>query len=102
MGAGPGKTTGWVHRAALNKHGVKMLAGVEYVKVDDEGLHLRHGGEARVLKVDSIIICAGQEPVRELASTDDARFHLIGGAKVASELDAKRAIREGAEVGAAL
>ncbi|MFZ5756526.1 MAG: FAD-dependent oxidoreductase [Pseudomonadota bacterium] len=108
MGGGPGKTTGWVHRLALNYHGVNMLAGVEYLKIDDAGLHIRVKGETKVLAVDHVIICAGQESVRELAPVDDKgkvtdrRFHVIGGADVAAELDAKRAIRQGAEVAAAL
>jgi 2,4-dienoyl-CoA reductase (NADPH2) len=108
MGAGPGKTTGWVHRLALHRHGVKMLPGVEYLRVDDEGLHVRVGGEVRVLKVDHVVVCAGQESVRDLAPVDaqgqvtDPRYHVIGGADVAAELDAKRAIRQGADVAAAL
>jgi len=108
MGSGPGKTTGWVHRSALQHHGVTMLSGVEYVKVDDAGLHIRHEGIERVLAVDNVIVCAGQESVQDLAPADDKgrstdpKFHVIGGAALASELDAKRAIREGAEVAAKL
>ncbi|MFZ5723085.1 MAG: FAD-dependent oxidoreductase [Pseudomonadota bacterium] len=108
MGSGPGKTTGWVHRLALNYHQVNMLAGVEYLKVDDAGLHIRVRGETRVLDVDHVVVCAGQESVRDLAPVDDKgkvtdkRFHVIGGADVAAELDAKRAIRQGAEVAARL
>jgi 2,4-dienoyl-CoA reductase (NADPH2) len=108
MGAGPGKTTGWVHRIALQRQGVHMLDGVEYVRIDDAGLHIRAGGAAQVLPVDTIVVCAGQEPVRELAPRDpkgklaDARYHLIGGADVAAELDAKRAVRQGAELAARL
>jgi 2,4-dienoyl-CoA reductase (NADPH2) len=108
MGAGPGKTTGWVHRIALQRLGVQMLDGVTYERIDDAGLHVRVGGQARVLAVDNVVICAGQEPVRDLAPRDakgkitDPRYHLIGGADVAAELDAKRAIRQGAELAASL
>jgi 2,4-dienoyl-CoA reductase (NADPH2) len=108
MGSGPGKTTGWVHRIALQHHGVNMMAGVEYLKVDDAGLHIRVNGAVKVLDVDNVIICAGQESVREIVALDDKgkpldkRFHVIGGADVAAELDAKRAIKQGAELAAAL
>ena len=108
MGAGPGKTTGWVHRISLARHGVKMLAGVEYLRIDDAGLHVRVDGKPQVLEVDHVILCAGQESVQELAPVDDKRqvtdprYHVIGGADVAAELDAKRAIRQGAEVAARL
>ncbi|MCD6060770.1 MAG: NADPH-dependent 2,4-dienoyl-CoA reductase [Moraxellaceae bacterium] len=108
MGQGPGKTTGWVHRLALQHHQVKMLGGVEYVKIDDLGLHIRVDGQDQILDVDNIILCAGQESVRELLPVDsegkisDKRYHVIGGAKLAGELDAKRAIKEGAELGARL
>lgn len=108
MGQGPGKTTGWVHRLALQHHQVKMMGGVEYLKVDDLGLHIRVGGEEQVLDVDNVILCAGQESVRDLLPTDsegkitDKRFHVIGGARMAGEVDAKRAIKEGAELAARL
>ena len=108
MGSGPGKTTGWVHRAALLKHGVMMISGVSYERIDDAGLHIRADGKAQVLDVDHVVICAGQESLRDLVATDDKgrptdpRYHIIGGAALAAELDAKRAIREGAEVAAAL
>lgn len=108
MGGGPGKTTGWVHRAALLHHGVHMLAGVEYTRIDDEGLHIRVDGREQVLAVDSIVVCAGQEPNRGAFPVDaqgrptDPRLHIIGGAERAAELDAKRAIRQGAELAAAL
>jgi len=105
-GAGLGKTSGWVHRATLVRNGVKMLAGVSYERIDDVGLHITVGGEARVLEVDSVVICAGQESLAELmpvgASSGGPRFHKIGGAALAAELDAKRAIREGAELAARL
>ena len=109
VGAGLGKTSGWVHRAVLQRNGVEMLAGVEYVRIDDAGLHITVHGEARVLEVDHIVMCAGQEPLAELMPSGDApseagapQFHKIGGAALASELDAKRAIREGAELAARL
>jgi 2,4-dienoyl-CoA reductase (NADPH2) len=107
MGNGPGKTTGWVNRLTLQRHGVKMLSGVEYVKIDDAGLHIRREGRDEVLPVDHVVICAGQESVRDIvpAGADgkpDARYRVIGGAEVATELDAKRAIRQGAEVAARL
>lgn len=108
MGSGPGKTTGWAHRLLLGQFGVKMMAGVEYVKVDDLGLHIRVDGEAHILDVDHVILCAGQESVNDLFVADangkpvDSRYHIIGGAKLAGELDARRAIREGAQLAAAL
>jgi 2,4-dienoyl-CoA reductase (NADPH2) len=105
-GAGLGKTSGWVHRATLLRHGVTMLAGVQYERIDDAGLHIMVGGEARVLEVDNVIICAGQDSLDELMPEPGAvggpRFHKIGGAALAAELDAKRAIREGAVLGAGL
>jgi 2,4-dienoyl-CoA reductase (NADPH2) len=103
-GAGLGKTTGWVHRAVLARHGVVMLAGVRYDRIDDHGLHITVGGEQRLLAVDHVVICAGQESLAELMPEDvtaaGPRFHKIGGAALASELDAKRAIRAGAELAA--
>jgi 2,4-dienoyl-CoA reductase (NADPH2) len=105
-GAGLGKTTGWVHRAVLAKNGVVMLAGVQYDRIDDHGLHITVGGEQRLLAVDHVVICAGQESLAELMPEEvtaaGPRFHKIGGAALASELDAKRAIREGAELAARL
>jgi 2,4-dienoyl-CoA reductase (NADPH2) len=110
VGAGLGKTSGWVHRATLQRNGVEMLAGVEYQRIDDQGLHITFNGQSRLLEVDNVILCAGQESLIELmpapAETQTGkggpRFHKIGGAALASELDAKRAIREGAELAAAL
>ena len=108
LGAALGKTSGWVHRATLIKKGVEMIAGAEYRKIDDQGLHISVAGAPRLLEVDNVIICAGQDSLTELMPPVDAaqqggpRFHLIGGAKLAAELDAKRAIREGAEVAARL
>ncbi|MGG7605392.1 FAD-dependent oxidoreductase [Massilia sp. BKSP1R2A-1] len=105
-GAGLGKTSGWVHRATLVRNGVQMLAGVQYERIDDAGLHITVGGEQRLLEVDNVVICAGQESLAELMPAEGAsggpRFHKIGGAALAAELDAKRAIREGAELAARL
>ena len=106
VGAGLGKTSGWVHRATLQRNQVKMMAGVEYQKIDDQGLHIVVGGQAQVLDVDHVIMCAGQESLTELmpqqVSETGPKFHKIGGAALASELDAKRAIKEGAELAASL
>ncbi|MBQ5949749.1 NADPH-dependent 2,4-dienoyl-CoA reductase [Massilia sp. ST3] len=105
-GAGLGKTSGWVHRATLVRNGVTMLAGVQYDRIDDAGLHITVGGEQRLLEVDNVVICAGQESLAELmppeGSSGGPGFHKIGGAALAAELDAKRAIREGAELAARL
>ena len=105
-GAGLGKTSGWVHRATLLRHGVTMLAGVTYERIDDAGLHIRVGGEARLLEVDNVVICAGQDSLDALMPEPGTQggpvFHKIGGAALAAELDAKRAIREGAVLGAGL
>ncbi|NVD96864.1 NADPH-dependent 2,4-dienoyl-CoA reductase [Massilia sp. BJB1822] len=105
-GAGLGKTSGWVHRAVLARNGVVMLAGVQYNKIDDHGLHITVGGEERLLAVDNVVICAGQLSLADLMPEAPAasgpRFHKIGGASLASELDAKRAIKEGAELAASL
>ena len=100
-----GKTTGWIHRTTLKRRGVHLLAGVSYERIDDKGLHIRSGDERRVLAVDNVVICAGQEPLRDLHAPLRERgieVHLIGGADVAAELDAKRAIDQGARVAAAL
>jgi 2,4-dienoyl-CoA reductase (NADPH2) len=106
LGAGLGKTSGWVHRAAVKKHGVRMMRGVSYDKITTEGLWVTVAGQEQLLRVDTIVVCAGQESVRELmpaeGTTTGARYHIIGGAKLAAELDAKRAIRDGAELSATL
>ncbi|MER5820548.1 MULTISPECIES: NADPH-dependent 2,4-dienoyl-CoA reductase [Streptomyces] len=105
VGAGLGKTTGWIHRTELRHRGVEMIAGASYDLIDDEGLHLTVDGEPRVLPVDTVVLCAGQEPRRELYEelrAGSVPVHLIGGADVAAELDAKRAIRQGTELAAAL
>ncbi|WP_110685517.1 NADPH-dependent 2,4-dienoyl-CoA reductase [Salinicola aestuarinus] len=104
-GAGLGATTGWVHRASLRARGVETLAGCAYRRLDDDGLHLSVDGEARVLAVDTVVICAGQESQRErLADLARAgvRAHCIGGADVAAELDARRAIDQGTRLAARL
>ncbi|WP_370970148.1 FAD-dependent oxidoreductase [Amycolatopsis sp. cg9] len=105
IGSGLGKTSGWVHRAALKAKRVEQLPGVSYDRVDDEGLHITVDGTPRLLEVDTVVVCAGQEPVRDLA--DELRaaglpVHLIGGADVAAELDAKRAIDQGTRLAASL
>ena len=103
-----GKTTGWVHRASLKAKGVEQLSGVNYERIDDDGLHISFGSkhaDARTLAVDNVIICAGQDSVRELESAlreNGVEPHVIGGAAVAAELDAKRAIRQGTELAARL
>ena len=110
MGASLGKTTGWVHRATLKANKVKMIGGVTYDRIDDQGLWIREGkpgnqSEPRCLEVDSVINCAGQLSQRELVAPLKATgipVHLIGGADLATELDAKRAIRQGAELAAKL
>lgn len=107
QGKGLGKTSGWVHRAVVKDLGVHQLNGVSYDKVDDAGLHITIDGTPQVLDVDHVVVCAGQESVRSLyddllASDFAGRVHLIGGADVAAELDAKRAIKQGTELAAAL
>ncbi|EPI3260781.1 FAD-dependent oxidoreductase, partial [Enterobacter hormaechei] len=96
-GEGLGKTTGWIHRATLLSRGVKMIPGVNYQKIDDDGLHVLIGGEPQLLDVDHVILCAGQEPKRDLANPlreAGKTVHLIGGCDVAMELDARRAIAQ--------
>ena len=106
LGAGLGKTSGWVHRAQLKKNAVRMLRGVQYKAVTDEGLWIEHAGHDQLLRVDTVVVCAGQESVKHLMPEQSektlANYHIIGGAKLAAELDAKRAIREGAELAAKL
>ena len=106
VGDGLGKTTGWIHRTGLKNKNVQMLNSVEYLKVDDAGLHIRIGeGEPQLLPVDTVIVCAGQDPLRELQEGLEAagqKVHLIGGADVAAELDAKRAINQGSRLAAEL
>ena len=100
VGSGLGKTTGWIHRAGLTMKGVRMMPGCDYNRIDDQGLHITVGDETKVLPVDNVIICAGQDPLRELAEGLKMPCHLIGGADVASELDAKRAINQGTRLAA--
>ncbi|WP_037368926.1 NADPH-dependent 2,4-dienoyl-CoA reductase [Amycolatopsis orientalis] len=103
IGAGLGKTSGWVHRAALRAKGVEKLSGVTYERIDDAGLHLTVDGKPRLLEVDTVVICAGQESVRDLADAlGDVPVHLVGGAEQARELDAKRAIDQGTRLAAVL
>ncbi len=105
LGAKLGKTTGWIHRSTLKAKCVKMLGGVEYLGVDDSGLQLRIDGSEQTLAVDHIVICAGQESRRELFDALQAAgqdVHLIGGADIAAELDAKRAIAQGSRLAASL
>jgi len=97
-GSGPGKTTGWVHRATLQLRGVNLLGSVEYLKIDDAGLHIKQNNEEICLEVDQIVLCAGQESVTTLwdeLSAAGEPVHRIGGALLAGEVDAKRAIAEG-------
>jgi len=100
VGSTLGKTTGWIHRAGLVSKGVNMIPGCSYDKIDEQGLHITVGDESKVLDVDNIIICAGQEPFRELVDGLNKPHHLIGGADVAAELDAKRAIDQGTRLAA--
>ncbi|UJC79462.1 NADPH-dependent 2,4-dienoyl-CoA reductase [Rhodococcus erythropolis] len=106
IGAGLAKTTGWVHRAALKNKGVHELSGVNYERIDDSGLHITFGEKhekPRLLEVDTIVICAGQESVRDLVdelTVAGVVTHIIGGADVAGELDAKRAIEQGTRLAA--
>ncbi|HET7723657.1 MAG TPA: FAD-dependent oxidoreductase [Propionibacteriaceae bacterium] len=105
VGAGLGRTTGWIHRAVLAQRGVRTVRGATYVRVDDAGLHLLVDGEPVRLDVDTVVVCAGQEPQRELYDALLAAgvpVTLVGGADVALELDAERAIRQATEVAAAL
>ncbi|TQK52968.1 2,4-dienoyl-CoA reductase [Streptomyces sp. SLBN-118] len=105
VGAGLGKTTGWIHRTELKHRGVTMTAGATYERIDDEGLHISVDGTTTVLPVDTVVLCAGQEPQRGLyeeLSAAGRSVHLIGGADVAAELDAKRAIDQGTRLAATL
>ncbi len=100
-----GKTTGWAHRLSLKHKHVNMVPGVSYDKIDDQGLHIRVGDEVQVLDVDNVVICAGQEPRRDLLDSlqqAGVQTHLVGGADVASELDAKRAIMQASQLAARL
>ena len=101
VGDGLGKTTGWIHRTGLKNRGVEMIPGVQYRRIDDAGLHITVGDKDMTLPVDNVIVCAGQDPNRDLQAALQAqgvRVHLIGGADKAAELDAKRAIKQGTEL----
>ncbi|WP_024301132.1 NADPH-dependent 2,4-dienoyl-CoA reductase [Pseudogulbenkiania sp. MAI-1] len=105
VGEGLGKTTGWIHRESLKMKRVQMVSGVSYDRIDDAGLHVTIKGESQVLPVDHVVICAGQDPLRELKAPLEAlgkTVHLIGGADVAAELDAKRAIDQGVRLAAVI
>ena len=105
VGGSLGKTTGFGHRASLKKRKVNMINGVQYLKIDDEGLHVTINDRPDILEVDNVIICAGQVPFRALQEPLEAAgvsVHLIGGAELAAELDAKRAINQGARLAAKL
>jgi 2,4-dienoyl-CoA reductase (NADPH2) len=106
LGKGLGKTTGWIHRAALAMKKVQMVAGVSYDRIDDKGLYVTIEGQAQqLIKCDTIVVCAGQLSRKDLfdeLTGNGMKTHLIGGAKLAGELDAKRAIREGFVVAASI
>jgi len=108
LGAGLGKTTGWIHRSSLKNQGVRMVGGVNYERIGDEGLQVSDGEQRENLRwiaADTIVLCAGQEPLRELQAPLEAAgltVHVIGGAQEAGELDAKRAIDQGVRLGARL
>lgn len=98
VGADLGKTTGWIHRAGLLARGIKMLPSVTYERIDDLGLHISVKGQRQLLLVDTVVLCAGQDPQRDLLAplqAEGVRVHLIGGADMAADLDAKRAIHQG-------
>lgn len=102
VGSGLGKTTGWIHRAGLAKKNVRMMPGCDYQRIDDKGLHLTVGDKSMLLDVDNVIICAGQESLRDIVDGLKIPYHLIGGADVAAELDAKGAINQGTRLAAQL
>ena len=103
LGKRLGKTSGWVHRTSLIDKQVQMIGNVAYQRIDDDGLHITIGDEPKTLQVDHVVLCAGQEPLRELQGeleSGGATVHLVGGADVAAELDAKRAIKQASELAA--
>ena len=103
LGKSLGRTTGWTHRMTLNRRGVHLVSGVEYLKIDDAGLHTLVNGEPRLFEVDTVIICAGQTPLRSLYDellASGLKPSLVGGAFEASELDAKRAIDQASRMAA--
>ncbi len=100
-----GKTTGWIHRQSLADKGINMLPGCEYTKITDKGIVIDQGGKEQLLQVDNVILCAGQYSKTELLDELNERYsdvHVIGGAKLASEVDAKRAIDEGVRLAHAI
>lgn len=102
IGAGLGKTTGWIYRACLSRKGVSVLTGVTYEGIDDQGLHIRKNNRKKTLGVDTVVVCAGQEPCRDLVQAlenSPIPVHVIGGARDAKALDAKRAIAQGVRLG---
>jgi 2,4-dienoyl-CoA reductase (NADPH2) len=105
FGGNLGKTTGWIHRSSLKKKKVQFIGEVSYDKIDDKGLHYTQNEEQKILAVDHVVICAGQIPFKELYQPlldAGKNVHVIGGADFASELDAKRAINQGARLAAKL
>jgi 2,4-dienoyl-CoA reductase (NADPH2) len=105
FGGNLGKTTGWIHRANLKKQNVQFINEVQYTKIDDQGLHYTKGEQSKILEVDHVIICAGQTPLKELYTAlelSGKNIHIIGGADIADELDAKRAIDQGCRLAASL
>ena len=105
FGGNLGKTTGWIHRANLKKQNVQFINEVQYTKIDDQGLHYSRGNQSKILEVDNVIICAGQTPLKELYTALESsgkNIHIIGGADIADELDAKRAIDQGCRLAASL
>jgi 2,4-dienoyl-CoA reductase (NADPH2) len=105
LGMGLGKTTGWIHRAAMKRRNVEELSGCRYLEVSDEGLHIEQAGRPLTLPVDTVVICAGQEPLRELQGQLKGfvrGLFVIGGAEEALELDAKRAIDQGTRLAACI
>ena len=105
FGGNLGKTTGWIHRANLKKQNVQFINEVQYTKIDDQGLHYIQGEQSKILEVDNVIICAGQTPLKELYTALESsgkNTHIIGGADIADELDAKRAIDQGCRLAASL
>lgn len=100
-----GRSTGWIHRLVLGRHGVETIGGAAYRRIDDAGLHIAVAGEERCIPADTVIVCAGQEPLADLAQmfpADGPAVHLIGGAREAAELDAVRAFDEGYRLALAL
>ena len=109
IGKDLGKTTGWIKRLALSKQKVEMLSGVSYEKIDDSGLHIKVGEKQSILNVDNVVICAGQLSIGKDMKTElekmgfpSQNVHLVGGAHLATELDARRAIRQASEIASRL